>query len=138
MYNNDLEAYRPLLAEERPELYHKFPPYSHEAFLQDPEVRRMLRHERVRDNISGVYRISVRRLDDDEVSLSSDSSVSDNEDEPDRVLRRGAGEEEESSESESEGSDDSDRDEDVEIRQPMNLGRPALPKRVAMLKDARD
>ncbi|KAH6633320.1 hypothetical protein C7974DRAFT_169376 [Boeremia exigua] len=84
--------------------YGTFTPAAHDSLLQDPDVRRMLRHERTRNNISGFYQISVRRLDEDEDSLSSDSSDSGDEG-TFEYDRREETENEESSESESENSD---------------------------------
>lgn len=98
----------------------------------------MLRRERVReqirDHISRVYEISLRRMDD--ASLSSDSSDSESEDEGGgRGQEEREEEEEDSSESESGSSDDSDSDSDevVEMRGLLSMRKP-LPKRVVMLR----
>lgn len=135
----DLEACQTLLTDETSTVYNSFPSSSHEAVLQEPEIRRMLRRKRVgeqiRDHISGVYEISVRRVVDD-ASLSSDSSNSESEDEGGgRVQEEREEEEEDSSESESENSDDSDSDSDevVQMRGLLSMRKP-LPKKVIMLR----
>ncbi len=94
---HDLEScILPLFREDTQSSYNTFSPNLYETYLQDPEIRRMLRHERVHNDISGVYRISVRRLEVDEVSLSSDSSSLENESMSVYSGRNGTGEEESS------------------------------------------
>ncbi|KAJ8115415.1 hypothetical protein OPT61_g2930 [Boeremia exigua] len=118
--------------------YNTFCPSLHEASLHDPEIRRMLRHERVRNDISGVYQISVRRLDEDESSLSSDSSLSSSEGFSE--YGQGDADDEESSESDSdsESSDDSD-EEDAAMGEEWlsSFRRPVLSKRISVLRGTR-
>jgi hypothetical protein len=134
--HHNVEAYQPLLGEESRNDYNTFSSDPREITSQDRETRRTLRHERMRDHISAVYRISVSRLVD-QVSVSSDDSDSDCEV---GASYRGQGqrerdEEENSSESESENSDDSDSDSDevVDMRGPLSMARPVL-RKVAVLK----
>ena len=129
----DLEACQHLLDEDDPGSYGTFQPSPRTR--DDLETRRRLRHEQICHDVSGVYRISVQRLEDDEVSSSSDESVSNfasahKADTVDGESSR------ESSESESESSDDSSSDgpEDVEVSRLMSMKKPLLPKRVTVLK----
>lgn len=94
----------------------------------------MAREERIRDHISGVYRISVQRLDGDQISLSTDSGESEEgwegRDETEE-------DEEELSESESESSDDSDIEdggEDVDMRRLVGMKKPHLLRIISLLR----
>lgn len=128
----DLEAcHHPLLSEVIQTAYDTFALSSQQESLGDAEVRRMLRRERVRDHISGVYQISVRRLEDDEVSLSSDSSWSEEEGESCGV---GEGAEADSSESESSEDSESESDDEAEMKRLLALRRSALPTRITALR----
>lgn len=129
----DLEAYQHLLDEENPGLYGTSQPSPHTQ--NDPDARKRARRERVCNDISGVYRNSVQRLEDAEASSSSDESVSDIT--STRNLDTVADESGEgSSESESESSDGSSSEspEDVKVSRLMSIKKPLLPKRVAVLK----
>jgi hypothetical protein len=127
----DLEACQYLPDEDGPGSYGTF--RSSPPTRNDLEARRTLRHEHICNDISGVYRISVQRLEDDEASSSSDESVSyiasaHNAD----VVHDESGEE--SSESESSDDSSSESPEDVEVSRLMSMKKPLLPKRVAVLK----
>jgi hypothetical protein len=131
----DLEACQYLFDEDDPGFYGTFRSSPHTR--NDLEAMRTLRHEQICNDISGVYRISVQRLEDDEVSSSSDESVSNiasprNAD----IVDDESGEESSESESESESSDDSSSEnpEDAEVSRLMSMKKPLLPKRVAVLK----
>lgn len=126
----DLEAYQPLLLQNNPFQYFTLPSFPGEDDQQDLNTREILRHERVCENISAVYQISARSSEDDDVSLSSDSQTEEGD------IRGAAEEEEESSESEIDSSDgsDTDREEVSEVRGLMNIERPCLPRRVAVLR----
>ena len=139
-YTDDLGVCHALLSKDPPRRYSKFPPSFHEAVSQDREIRRMIRREQLRDDIEGVYRISVRRMEDDEVSLSSDGSFLDGE-ERSAVDSKESENEVDSSESKDASSDDSDdsnnsedSDEAGGMRELMKMRRPALPKSVSQLR----
>lgn len=130
----DLEACQYLLDEDGPGSYGTFQSSPHTR--NNLEARRRLRREQICSDISGVYRISVQRLeDDDEVSSSSDESVSNIASAHKAGIVDGESGEE-SSESESESSDDSSSEspEDVEVSRLMGMKKPLIPKRVAVLK----
>jgi hypothetical protein len=125
----DLEACQYLPDEDDPGSYGIF--RSSPPTRNDLEARRTLRHEQICNDISGVHRISVQRLEDDEISSSSDESVSNiasahNADIVD----------DESGEESSEGSDDSSSEspEDVEVSRLMSMKKSFLRKRVFVLK----
>jgi hypothetical protein len=125
----DLEACQYLPDEDGPGSYGIF--RSSPPTRNDLEARRTLRHEQICNDISGVHRISVQRLEDDEISSSSDESVSNiasahNADIVD----------DESGEESSEGSDDSSSEspEDVEVSRLMSMKKSFLRKRVFVLK----
>jgi hypothetical protein len=125
----DLEACQYLPDEDGPGSYGTF--RSSPPTRNDLEARRTLRHEQICNDISGVHRISVQRLEDDEISSSSDESVSNiasahNADIVD----------DESGEESSEGSDDSSSEspEDVEVSRLMSMKKSFLRKRVFVLK----
>jgi hypothetical protein len=131
----DLEACQYLPDEDGPGSYGIF--RSSPPTRNDLEARRTLRHEQICNDISGVHRISVQRLEDDEISSSSDESVSNiasahNAD----IVDDESGEESSESESESEGSDDSSSEspEDVEVSRLMSMKKSFLRKRVFVLK----
>lgn len=129
----DLEACQYLLDEDCPGSYGTFQSSPHTR--DDLEARITLRHEQICNDISGVYRISFQRLEDDEVSSSSDESVSNIASAHKADIVDGESSRE-SSESESESSDDSSSEspEDVEVSRLMSMKKPLLPKRVAVLK----
>jgi hypothetical protein len=125
----DLEACQYLPDEDGPGSYGIF--RSSPPTRNDLEARRTLRHEQICNDISGVHRISVQRLEDDEISSSSDESVSNiasahNADIVD----------DESGEESSGGSDDSSSEspEDVEVSRLMSMKKSFLRKRVFVLK----
>ena len=128
----DLEACQYLLDEDNPGFYGTFQSSPHT--VDDLEARRALRHEQLCNNISGVYRISVQRLEGAEVS-SSDESGSNITPLPNANIVNGESSEE-SSESESESNSDSSSEspEDVEVSRLMSMKKPLLPKRVAALR----
>lgn len=104
----------------------------------------MVRREQLRDNIEGVYRISVRMMEDDEVSLSSDGLSLGSEERIVAALKEREDEEDEEDSSDSNdtssgNSDDSeDSDEVVEVRELMAMRRPNLPKSVSQLMAMRN
>lgn len=130
----DLEACQYLLDEDGPGSYGTFQssPYTRD----DLEARRRLRHEQICHDISGVYRISVQRLEEDEVSSSSSDESASNIATAYKADIVDGESGEESSETESESSDDSSSEspEDVEVSRLMSMKKPLLPKRVAVLK----
>jgi hypothetical protein len=143
-YTDDREACHVLLSEDSPRRYSTLPLGSHDAFSQDREIRRMVRREQLRDNIEGVHRISVRMMEDDEVSLSSDGLSLGSEERIVAALKEREDEEDEEDSSESNdtssgNSDDSeDSDEVVEVRELMAMRRPNLPKSVSQLMATRN
>ncbi|KAF9700416.1 hypothetical protein EKO04_001592 [Ascochyta lentis] len=139
--NIDLEASLPPFARQRSKNYRTFPSSSQEAFLQDPEIRRMMRDERLRDNVAGIYRICAQR-NAGEGSASSSSSDSESEDGY-RETPRKEEEEDESSESESESDSESSSDSDddsveaADAQELIGMRRSPLPKRVTLLRGIR-
>ncbi|OSS54955.1 hypothetical protein B5807_01146 [Epicoccum nigrum] len=129
----DLEACQYLLGEDNSGFYGTSRSSLHT--WDNLEARRTLRHDQVCNDNSGVYRISVQRLEEAEVSSSSDESESHiASTHKTDILDGESGEE--SSESESESSDDSSSEspEGTELSRLMSTKKPLLPKRVAALK----